>query len=132
MLNNNCVRKCMLPSCSLGFPAIQFFSCYVCIKLHDTMSLPALAFYFLIYGDAIILTTSVFTASSYVFITSRKLLARWRTEWKMTQNSELRRSFRACSPMKVRFGDNFVDNSTPLVIQDTCTRQTVSSLLISQ
>jgi hypothetical protein len=132
MLNNYTVRHLLLPTCALIFPAIQRASAYVCIKLHDTLSWPALLFYGLIYCDALILTTSVFLAPCHVFTSSRQILLKWKTGWKMGRKSEMRKELKALVPIKVRCGSNFVDNSTPLVLQDMCTRQTVSSLLISR
>lgn len=127
---NSCVRRQMLPACSIGLPAVQFAAGFVCLKFHDSMSLPAMVFFSLIYVDAVILTTCVFTAASHVFINSLELLSTWKTRWQT--RGEVRKSLRSLTAIKIRFGNNFVDNSTPLVIQDMCTRQTATSLLISK
>lgn len=131
-LNNDCGRDLLLPALVGGLPAIQFSSSYVCIKLHHTMSLPSLGFFFLLYFDMIILIFAVFTINSKVYIVSSKLLSNWKSAWGNSKSSLLRKSLRACVPMKVRFSNNFVDNRTPIVIQDMCVRQTVSLLLLSQ
>ncbi len=131
MLNNSCVRGQLFPAFALLFPSIQLSSGYVCIKLHDTLSLPAFAYFALIYIDCIILITAIFTAPSHVYISSKNLILKWKSDWRTSRKSGLRRETRTLNPIKVRFGSNFVDNSTPLVIQDMCTRTTVSTLLIS-
>ncbi|OXA54601.1 hypothetical protein Fcan01_10664 [Folsomia candida] len=131
MLNNNCVRSRMFPAGTIGFPAAQFFCGYVCIKFHSSMSVWAVGVFFLLYCDGVMLTTTMFTTAAHVYINSRELLITWKSGWGTRKNSELRKTMRGFPPMKVRCGSNFVDNSTPLVIQDMCTRQTVSTLLIS-
>lgn len=130
-INNNCVRARILPALVVDLPAIQLASGYVCIKLHTTMSLPAIACFGLIYWDVIIFTTAMFTASSRVYTKSGELLATWRAQWRSGSRSELRRSLSSLCPVKVRFGNNFVDHSTPLVFQDTINNLTVSCLLIA-
>lgn len=42
----------------------------------------------------------------------------------------MRKLLTALEPLKIRFNLNFVENNTPLVIQDVCTRQTIGSLLV--
>lgn len=42
----------------------------------------------------------------------------------------IRRQVKGCSMLKVKFGSNFIDRGTPLVIQNFCINQTVSLTLI--
>jgi hypothetical protein len=102
MLNNCCSRSQLLPTFALIFPIIQMTSVYVCIKLHDTLSLPALCYFALIYFDCFILITAIFTAPSQVFISSKKLLLKWKSDWRTSRKSGLRRQMRALNPIKVR------------------------------
>jgi hypothetical protein len=117
VLNNVCVSHDILPMWLVGFPSIQLTAAVVCIKYHGIMSPPALAFFRLIYVDQVVLCTAVFTPPSHVYIESRKLLLQWKGEWRTGQRSELRRALRALQPVKVQIGTNFIDHSTPLVIQ---------------
>lgn len=47
------------------------------------------------------------------------------------KRSLVTREIKACSVLKIKFGSNFIDNGTPLVIQDFCMNQTLNLLLIS-
>jgi hypothetical protein len=111
-------------------PAIQLFAAYVCIKLHETMSLPAVVFFILIYMDANILLTAATTPASRIHIKSNNLLKKWMSRKDVMKCAILRKTLKACPPLKIRFGSNWVDQSTPLVFQDTSARQTVSFVLI--
>jgi hypothetical protein len=132
MLINNSIRDVMLPALMFGMPSIQFFASYVCIKMHGTMALPNLAFFIIIYLDTVVLTNTVITPAASIFTGSGKLLEKWITSSKAMKRKYLRKFRGACRPLRVKFGSNFVDKKTPLVMQDMCMRQTMSSLLITQ
>ncbi|OXA47974.1 hypothetical protein Fcan01_17295 [Folsomia candida] len=75
----------------------------------------------------------VYTFASWVSSTSTKVL---QTHAGVTvqfggKRSVLAREIRACGALKIKFGSNFIDNGTPLVIQNFCLNQTVNLLLIS-
>jgi hypothetical protein len=76
--------------------------------------------------------TSIFGPPAHVFVKSTEMLLKWKSSWINGRKSEMRKAMRALHPIKVRFGSNFVDKSTTFVIQDTTTRTTVSSLLMSE
>lgn len=129
---NQSNQKRIFPSVFIGFPSLQFFTSYVCIRLHDIVEWPAFAMFPLVYVDAFILAVVIFTAAAKVYNNSGELLQNLKASPDFGRKSVLRRNIRAVTSIKIKFGVNFVDSETPLVIQDFCTRTTATFLLISQ
>lgn len=130
ILGNTCNQKRIFPAAAIGLPSIEFFTFFVCVKLHDSLTGIEVAFFFLIFLNVVAFNMTVFLAASKVFSCSEGVLQMWRREWKSARKSEMRRVLRALEPLKIKFNLNFVENNTPLVIQDVCSRQTIGSLLI--
>ncbi|OXA48490.1 hypothetical protein Fcan01_16540 [Folsomia candida] len=123
ILNNLVNQTRVLPACALGFPAIQFVSSYVCIRLHE--NIPPAAF--------IMFPTAYFDGLARVYSGSEELLKKWRRTFpNLGRKSAIRKTFVSFPPLKVRIGGNFVEASTPLVVQDFCVRNTASMLMLSQ
>lgn len=114
-------------------PIVQIICQYVCIKLHDQISMPGFLMFPLILVDAVVINGFVFTLASAINSTSAKLLE---THVKRTvefggKRSVLAREIKACGVLKIKFGSNYIDNGTPLAIQNFCLNQTLSLLLLS-
>lgn len=133
IINSLACSKRLFPTCVTGFPAIQFSSFYVCLKLHENISWPAFGMFPMLYVDAVFLTIVIFTAASRVFKWSEDQLIEWKqNSLVITRKSRLRKTLNSLPSLKIRMGGNFVDTLTPLVIQDFCIRTSVSMLLLFQ
>lgn len=129
---NDCVGVVIFPVFAIGFVAIQFFALYVCIKMHESMSVVSLGFFFLCYVDASALQYTILTTGSRIFVLSSEMLLSLRDISARNHTSrEMRKTLKAFLPLQIKFGVNFVDNATPLVVQDMCIRQLTSSLLVT-
>ncbi|XP_035715556.1 uncharacterized protein LOC118438863 [Folsomia candida] len=130
---NGCTMVRIVPSMVLCTPNLQIISQFVSIKLHSKIAMPGFLIFPLIMVDAVIVNVFVYTLASWVNSTSTKLL---QTQVRRTvqfggKKSQLAREIRACGVLKIKFGSNFIDNGTPLVIQNFCFNQTLNLLLIS-
>lgn len=115
-------------------PAIQIVGLYVCITLHEEIALPGFAIFPLLAIAATIHNILVITLAAMVNISSKRVLIILRlkivgsNEGKMRKL--LRRELAACGVLKIKFGNNFIDNGTPLVMQNFCINQTMSLCLV--
>ncbi|OXA55079.1 hypothetical protein Fcan01_11342 [Folsomia candida] len=133
LLNNLTNRTRVLPACAIGFPAIQFFSFYVCVRLHDKIPPAAFIMFPTAYFDCFLFTIVIFTAAARVYTGSENLLKKWERKFPHVQRKYvMRKTFISFPPLKVRMGGNFVEAFTPLVVQDFCVRTTASMLMLSQ
>lgn len=96
--------------------------------------MPGLLVFPLMMLDCAVVNGFVFTLASRVNTTSTEML-------KMQERhsiqfggrrSVLAREIRSCGVLKIKFGSNYVDKGTPLVIQDFCVNQTLNLLLIDE
>lgn len=118
----------LIPVFVVGFPAIQFFSSYVCIRLRDEISWPEFLMFPLVYWDGFLINMILFTAASNTYEGSSRLLRKWK--WSQKHSPYTRKVLASLTPLKFKFGDNFVERTTPLVIQDFSIQNTVTGLLL--
>lgn len=130
---NGYLMKRIVPMIVLSIPIIQVVSQYVCIQLHDEIPMPGFLIFPLIMFDCVLANVFVYSVASWVYSKSIKVLRAYaRHTVKFSgRKSRLAREIKACAVLKIKFGSNFIDNGTPLVIQDFCMNQTVSLLLIN-
>ncbi len=132
-LSNDCNQYRMFPSTALGTPIIAFFALYVAIRLHTSLSLIEVGFFAFIYFNVTVFYLTIFVSAANLYIKSVVVLILWKREMArmaMPANKTEKRILKAMQPLKIRFGINFVDNHTPLVVQDFSMRQMASLLLI--
>ncbi|OXA46683.1 hypothetical protein Fcan01_18151 [Folsomia candida] len=67
VLSNSCNQKRIFPAAALGLPSIEFFTFFVCIKLHNSLGAFETAFFFLIFLNVVAFNMTVFLAASKVF-----------------------------------------------------------------
>lgn len=101
------------------------------ITMHREIPMPVFLIFPVILVDASVNNILVFTLASWVFNSSVKYL---KGVEKMTlqfrSQSLIRKQLKSCGTLKIKFGSNFIDNGTPLVIQNFCLNQTMSIILI--
>lgn len=127
---NGYARNQVAPAVVIGMPSVQILSLFVCIKLHDVVPMPGFLIFPLILVDTFINNILTFTMASNVHNVSEQFLHDWSKRIPGGMDSSLRKQLKACNVLRIRFGSNFVDRCTPLVIQDFCANQTMSLLLI--
>lgn len=125
----------LIPVYILLMPVLQILTQYVSIMMHDEIPMPVFLIFPLVWANVIVNNIFVFTLASWVNNVSIKILreqtnAMIRRGWG-GRKSSLIKSAKACPALKIKFGSNFIDSGTPLVIQDFCQAQTMSLILIS-
>ncbi|OXA44883.1 uncharacterized protein LOC110857362 isoform X1 [Folsomia candida] len=107
------------------------FALYVIIRLHEEISLAGLSFFIMMLMD-FLLTVGVDLASvGRVYSVSVEVTETWRKMENLGRKSEARKIAKSFPPLKIRFGDNFVDHLTSLSVLDYCLNWTVSLLLMT-
>lgn len=115
-------------------PFIQIICQFVNVKLHDQISLPGFRIFPLMLIDAVGNNVIFFTLASKVNVGSNfilKMHARQTIQF-TRKSATLAREIRSCSVLKIKFGSNFIDRLTPLIIQNFCITQTLTLLLINE
>lgn len=93
--------------------------------------MPGFLVFPMILFDAVIVNMLTITLASNVHKESVKLLrVMAKNAIGQGQYAVTKRQLRACTLLKIKFGSNFIDRGTPLVIQTFCLNQTVSLGLI--
>jgi hypothetical protein len=128
---NDSSRRQVSPALLAGNPAIQIFSCFVCIKLHGEIPMPGFAYFPIQFLDCCIMGIGMFTVASHPWTKSNSLIRLWKQNDSKKNDKCMRKALKSLSNLKVMFGNNFVDELTPLVIQDFVVNQTVSLLLLT-
>lgn len=125
--------KRIIPLTVFITPTLQIITQYVCISLRDAVPLPGFLVFPLIAADTIINNVLILTLGSGVHSGSQKALQllNRRKQRGLKPDRIIRRKVKSCSLLKIRFGSNFIDRGTPLVIQDFCMGQTVNLILIN-
>ncbi|OXA42419.1 hypothetical protein Fcan01_22871 [Folsomia candida] len=130
---NAFVSEKLVPTIKFCLPALQIFALYVWITLHATIALPGFAIFPLLAINAGISNILVITLASIVNISSEGVLNALGQKVVGCQGGKralIRREVEACGVLKVKFGSNFIDRGTPLVMQNFCITQTVSLCLV--
>lgn len=125
----------IVPIILLCVPGLEVVGMYVCIQYHEVIPMPGFLVFPIIYFDATLFTVMVFTLASWVYNKSSRVLIKLGSGLNnipssSSQRKLMKRELRCCSVMQIKFGSNFVDAGTPLVIQNFCLNQTLSLLLI--
>lgn len=109
-------------------PAIQVFGQYVCIMLHKEIPYPQFILFPVTVWNSFACNMFFLSFASAMFGRSERVLKRMRG---LSANKKIRRKVRASWELRLKFGSNYVDQGTPLVIQDFCILQTVNLILMS-
>lgn len=128
---NGCSRLVLFPIAMTIVPVLQIFACFVTIKLHDEIPMPEFLIFPVIFLDGLLVNLVLCTVASSIFSRSRKLLLIWGKRLGTHKRGFIAKSLKSCFSLKARFGNSFVDEFTPLVLQGFCISQTASLLLLS-
>lgn len=121
------------PSLVCGMPLLQIVLQYVTITMYGGIAMPVFLMFPMTMVNAIVNNILIFTLASWVFNSSVKSLKKLEMRiLQCTRRSVIRKQLKSCGRLKIKFGSNFIDSGTPLVIQDFCFNQTMSLILISE
>lgn len=128
---NAFLERRIVPVTMLTIPLNQIIGQYVSICLHDTIPMPFFLMFPLIAVDTGVCNVLVFTLASWVHSGSLDVLRKLRRLTCGRRNSVFAKNLKSCSLLKIKFGSNFIDRGTALVIQDFCMNQTANLVMIN-
>ncbi|OXA53839.1 hypothetical protein Fcan01_10305 [Folsomia candida] len=129
-LLNSCTKSRILLTIALLAPAIQILLGVISIKLFqsgNTRKIEAFLFTWA-YILVLIFTMFLFSAAAQINNLSRNWISVFKRK---CRNRVERRMHKSLMSLRLEFGNNFVEALTPIVVQEFCVRQTVTSLLIT-
>ncbi|OXA45151.1 hypothetical protein Fcan01_20131 [Folsomia candida] len=126
---NSCTREGIFLKFVILIPSLQVLMSLVAIKMfhsgHDLLAVMFCWMYVIILGSTLL----TFSAAAKVYGTSTK----WIQGCKGGERKKYaRKMHRSLIPLRLHFGNNFVEILTPLVVQEYCVRQTVTFLLLTK
>lgn len=125
----------VVPALMLCAPSIQIIGMYVCINLREEIPMPGFLIFPLMGLDCGVCNVMVITMASWIHNVSIKVLSalnRRAGQMQKIDRGISRRQVSSSYALKVKFGSNFMDRGTPLVIQNFCLTQTMSLILIQR
>lgn len=115
-------------------PTIQILTQYVCVMMHDEIPMPAFLIFPVIWVNVFVNNIFVFTLASWINNVSARTLREQvgaLVKCRLSgRRSHIIKEVKACTVLKIKFGSNFIDKGTALVIQNFCLVQTMSLILI--
>jgi hypothetical protein len=130
ILNNFLVYK-ITPLILVVGPYSQIFGIYTCIKFNSKFPFYVFMMFALICINAIVCNIVLFTFASWIQVQSQEAIVLWEKQCcKYKRRSLLKKMIKTFVPLKIKFGSNFMDRGTALVIQNYVFNQTMSLLLI--
>lgn len=120
---NASLKGRLVPCFVLGVSIAECFAGSVLLSMSDQLGKVERYFFVLIYFQTGLCVRTLLTIMSYVFIKStRYKKALHRSAVKKVERKELM----SWKPLRVEFGQNFVDELTPLVVEENVINQTIS------
>ncbi|OXA40244.1 hypothetical protein Fcan01_24886 [Folsomia candida] len=126
-LLNSCTRTRIFPIFATTVPAFQIITAYACVKHYDVMEMTHLIAICLTMLDSTVFNLVLFIGSGKLYekagayLTGRMIRARGKIETKFVKS---------LTPLKIRFGSNFVDELTALRVQHFCSIKIIDLLLL--
>lgn len=126
---NSSNRYQIFPMVAYCFPAVQILDAFLLIKYYDTMDYSLFMIVIVQYVQCLFCIAMLFMWSAKVYANSCAWLAKRKRS--VNKGGTFERKFlRGLVPLKVLFGMSFVDELTPLVIEQFCVLQTINLLLL--
>ncbi|OXA42129.1 hypothetical protein Fcan01_23152 [Folsomia candida] len=125
----------VVPVMVFGIPSIEIITLFVVINFYQDIALPGFLVFPLLWMNTTLCNIVAFTSASLVHTVSEKTLIALKNRMvtinlsRGRKGSIINRELKACSVLKVKFGSNYIDRGTPLVIQNFCINQTMSLTL---
>jgi hypothetical protein len=127
ILVNEFGQSKFVPVSIVLIPMMEILGLFGTVKLYDVVPLPGFIIYPYAYFCAMVVLLLYVATSGKLFDTSKNILNLWRT----LKATKLRRKIiKSLQPLKIKFGSNFIESSTSLVIQSFCLKTVVDLLLL--
>ncbi|XP_035700938.1 uncharacterized protein LOC118433405 [Folsomia candida] len=126
---NACTRNRIFLKTALLTPSLQIFLSFAVITMYrsNQVDSPIMAMFLLVYLLNLAFTLQTFSSAAKVNMASQK----WVDSCKGRTTSKFERKMhKSLAPLRLMFGNNFVEVLTPLVVQEFCVRQMMSFLVI--
>ncbi|OXA49897.1 hypothetical protein Fcan01_15891 [Folsomia candida] len=128
---NSFVMDKILPCVIICVPALEIVALFVCVNLHQDISGLGFLLFPLVAFDAAMIIILVFPLASWVYKESKETIRDISSKVIFLDNKALtRRQIRSFIPLRVKFGSNFIDRTTALVIQNFVLNRTMTLTLI--
>lgn len=126
-LFNSCIQGRIFPIFVTVCPVVEILGGFACVRLHLGMNSFEVAFILMETGLVTGFTLVFFSGAGKIYTGS----VSWLRDCKVGENCKVNRKLLASlTPLKFRFGQNFVDGLTPLVLQQFCIIQMANLLLL--
>ncbi|OXA42961.1 hypothetical protein Fcan01_22300 [Folsomia candida] len=113
-----------------GNPVIQIFALFGCISFRQEFPMPGFLVFPLFLVASGMSSIIIITLASRINGFSRDVLTSLERATFNQGTKVKRRELIACNVLKIKFGPNFIDNATPLVLQNFCINQALSLILL--
>lgn len=120
----------ILPAIMICIPAIEIATLFVCFTLHQEIPIPGFLIFPIIAMSAGINNILIITLASKVYSASQRLLSLFEKTHQGRMSKFVRKELLACNVLKIKFGSNFIDNGTPVIMQNFCIDKTLSLILL--
>lgn len=132
-IHNSSYRGRILPFSILCIPLMEILSGVALIAVFHKANLLLTSSFLVTYMDCIVVGMLMLTFASSVYVKTEVWLNHAQSKSGKGKTIRyfrmVRQSFR---PLRLEFGNNFVDRLTPLVMQEFCCRQTATLLLLAR
>lgn len=121
-IHNSSYRKKILPVSIFSITLVQILSGFAFLALFHDASIFQLSSFLILYVDSFLAGMIIFTWPALLYEKTEDWLNRVkpRPRENMKYFQRVHKSFR---PLRLEFGNNFIDKLTPIVIQEFCVRQ---------
>lgn len=127
---NVCTRKGVFLKGALLVPTLQIILAVITIvAYHKGQNLMLVLFLALLYIVMLSFTLFLFSAAAQVY----GITEQWIKRCKFGRRKGWERKFqKSLTPLRLQFGNNFVEMLTPLVVEQFCMGQTISILMMAK
>lgn len=132
-IQNSICRARILPVTLVAIPIMQILGGFALLMLYDTANVSQISLFVACYLDSTAFCLILLTAASYINTQSKGWIAQVKSEISgKKKNNYFKRVHKSFRPLRIEFGNNFVERLTPLVMQEFCISQTASLILLAR
>lgn len=132
---NACIQTRILLMSTLFLPICQVLSTFLLIRLGRQLGLQGIGLMVIFLGNVVTVLICPYTIAAFINSKSVEVVQKCKGNFKLAdgrRSTYTVKCFRACFPLTIRFGNNFVERTTPLIIQNFCFSQVASLLMASK
>ena len=134
ILLNEAISGRIFPTIIFGCGLLEILMAFASISLKKYIPWPEFVTVPVTFFEALVATLMLTKGPAEIFRVSQKMLTNMRKDIAMnqTQLKSRKREMFSCRPLRVKFGVNFIEPLTPLVIQNFCLSQFANVVLLSR